>query len=357
MKFKIKLIILCILSVISIIFVYNDYFLYNTPILKIINIKEEEHDNPKEGYYNQEITGIIQNSKYKGNIIEVNNKTSKSGVYDEQIHKNTELFVELSKDGTKVNSIAGIKRDKYLVILLVMFIDLIIVVANKKGFKSLLSLLINVIISIISIIIFQHSYKTINILLLYIIISILFIIISLYITNGKSKKTLSAVISSIISLFISFTLSFIIIKIFGKDITIWTMEYIEVIYDYENFFYVSILLCGLGAIMDISITISSSLNELLEKNPKIEVSSLIKSGKEISKDIVGTMNHVMLYTCYSSIIPLVFLALRNGMILSNALNFYGNLELVIVLTSCISIVLAIPISLYTSIFILKEVRK
>jgi len=357
MKSKIKLITLLMLSIISIIFIYNDYFLYSTPIVKITNIAEEKNDSNKDEYYNQKITGIIQNGKYKDKIIEVNNKTSKSGVYDEKIHKNAEIFVELSKDGTKVNSITGIKRDKYLVILFIIFIDLILMVANKKGMKSLLSLFINIIISIISIIIFQHSYKTINILLLYIIISILFIILSLYITNGKSRKTLAAIISSVISLFISFSLSFIIIKLFGKDITIWTMEYIEVIYDYENFFYVSILLCGLGAIMDISITISSALNELITKNPKIEVPTLIKSGKEISKDIVGTMNHVMLYTCYSSIIPLVFLALRNGMILSNALNFYGNLELVIVLTSCISIVLAIPISLYTSIFILKGVRK
>lgn len=357
MKLRVKLIILFVLSIISIIFVYNDYFLYSTPIVKIINIEEEKHDSIKDEYYNQIITGIIQNGKYKGNIIEVSNKTSKSGVYDEQIHKNTEIFVELSNDGTRVNSISGIKRDKYLVILLVIFLDLLLIVSNKKGFKSLLSLFINIIITIISIIIFQNNYKSINILLLYLLVAIIFIILSLYITNGKSKKTLSAIISSILSLFVSFTLSFLIIKLFGKDITIWTMEYIEVIYDYENFFYVSILLCGLGAIMDISITISSALNELIKKDPKIEVSSLINSGKEIAKDIVGTMNHVMLYTCYSSIIPLVFLALRNGMILANAISFYGNLELITVLTTCISIVIAIPISLYTSIFILKEVRK
>ncbi len=357
MKLRIKLILLFALSITSIIFVYNDYFLYSTPIVKITNIEEEKHDNIKEEYYNQIITGIIQNGKYKGNIIEVKNKTSKSGVYDEQIHKNTEIFVELSNNGTIANSIIGIKRDKYIVILLVIFIDLILIVSNKKGIKSLLSLLVNIIISIISIIIFKNNYKSINILILYLLVAVLFIIFSLYITNGKSKKTLSAIISSIISLLISFSLSFLIIKLFGKDVSFWTMEYIEVIYDYENFFYVSILLCGLGAIMDISITISSALNELIEKNPKIKVPTLIKSGKEICKDIVGTMNHVMLYTCYSSIIPIVFLALRNGMIITNAISFYGNLELITILTACISIVLAIPISLYISIYILKGGRK
>ena len=361
MKLKLKTIIILLISLISIIFVYNDYFLYKSPILKITSLKNEikENKTSKEKYYNQIITGIIQNGKYKGNKITTNNIKSTSGVFDEQIKTNSELFVQLSKDGKKIVSINGVKRDKYIALLTILFIDLIILIASKKGIKTIISLIVNIIISAISILTFQKYYKSINLLTLYIFVSILFIISSLYITNGKSKKTLSAIISSITSLFISFTFSFLIIKIYGKDITIWSIEYIEVVRDYENYFYVSILLSGLGAIMDIAITISSSLNELIIKNPKITRKNLIKSGKEISKDIIGTMTNVMLYTCYTPIIPMVFLAIKNNMSLINALNYYGEIELITVLTSCISIVLTIPISLYISTFILKrkEVRK
>ena len=360
-KINLKLIILLILSIASIIFTYNDYFLYKTPILKITNIDNvlQESTIKGEDYYNQIITGKIMNGKYKGNILTVKNTASTSNVYGDTIKNNSELFIEVSSDGTKAIRITNIKRDKYLVILLVIFIDLIILTAGKKGLKTLGSLLGNIIITGIAIFTFKNNYKTLNMLLLYFIVSIIFIIFSLYITNGKSKKTLSAIISSIASLFISFGLSFLLIKIYGKDISIWTMEYIEVVYDYENFFYVSILLCGLGAIMDIAITISSSLNELIVKNPKIDRESLIKSGKEISKDIVGTMTNVMLYTCYTPVIPTVLLAVKNNITIANAISLYGSLELIIVLCSCISIVLTIPISLYISIFILHnlEVRK
>ena len=105
--------------------------------------------------------------------------------------------------------------------------------------------------------------------------------------------------------------------------------------------------------MDISVTIVSSLNELIIKDNNISLNSLINSGWEIGKDIVGTMINVMLFTMYSSIIPTVFLAIKNGMVLMNALSFYGEIELLIVLCSCISICIAIPISLYISAFILK----
>lgn len=354
MKFKIKLLAMIILSLLVIVFVYNDHFLYKTPILKVTSVTNNlrELGDFQETYYDQEIKGIIKNGKYKGKELTFINTVSIYGVYGELVEDNTEVFVELSSKGEFLE-MGNIKRDKYIVILLVIFVDLIILVASKKGLKTLLSLGVNIIISAISIFIIQKNINHINMLLVYILVSILFIVFSLFITNGKSKKTLSAIVSSIVSLFVSFTLAFVLIKIYGKDISIWTIEYIEAVFEYENFFYVSILLCGLGAIMDIAITISSSLNELIEKDPKINKKALMKSAREISKDIVGTMTNVMLYTCYTPIIPMVFLAIKNNMAFSDALSLYGEVELICVFTSSISIALAILISQYIAIFILK----
>ena len=349
---SIRNLIMLIVSVFAIIFVYNDYFLYKTPIMKINNIEEsiENYGSNGEKYYNQKITGVIKNTKSKGLQVTVNNVTSTSGVYDEKIGYHSEVFL---KNSNNTLSIVGIKRDKYIVWLIIIIIDLIILVAGKQGFKTLLSLIINIIISALAIFVFQSNAERLNLLILYLFVSIIFIILSLYITNGKDKKTFSAIISSIASLFISFGLSYLIINLHGRDITIWTMNYIEYVRDYENYFYVCILLSGLGAIMDISITMASSLNELIVKNPKITKKALLKSGTEISKDVVGTMSSVMLYTCFTPTIPLIFLAIKNNMALATAINYYGEIELITVLCSCISIVLAIPISLYISTFILK----
>ena len=354
------IITLCV-SLIAIIFTFNDYFLYSTPILKIksIDIKEEKASYFGEIHYTQHITGIVKNGKYKGKYFELNNYTSSSGVYDEKLHKSSELFLDISKDGKTVNSILGIKRDKYLAILLVIFIDLILFVAGKKGVKTLISLGINIILTCISILTYKEYHSFINILVLYFFIAMLFIFFSLRITNERSKKTYAAIVSSFISLIVTFLLSFIVIKIFGKTNPYWTMEYIEGVYDYENYFLVSILLCGLGAIMDISITMSSSLNELIKKNNKISCNALIKSGKEISKDITGTMINVMLYTVYVSVIPVILIALRNNYPLVSAIKYYGSAEFIVILTSCISIVLSVPISLYTSVmfYVGKERKK
>lgn len=350
-----KNIVIIIVSLFIIFFVYNDYFLYKMPIMKINKIENTNvtYGSFGEKYYNQKISGIIKNGTNKGKKIIVNNITSTSNVNDEKIHIRSELFLNFSNEN-QVYSIVGIKRDKYIIILIIIFIDLILFICSKKGIKTLISLFVNILISAISILIFQNNIERLNLLLLYIFVSILFIISSLYITNGKSKKTFSAIISSIVSLFVSFGFSYLIIKLYGKDVTIWTMNYIEYVRDYENYFYICILLSGLGAIMDIAITISSSLNEIIMKNEKISKKELIKSGKEISKDIVGTMSSVILYTCFTPTIPLIFLAIKNNMSLSMAINYYGEIELITILCSCISIVLSIPISLYISTFILSK---
>ena len=355
MKFKYKVLILLIFSLVSVIFVWNDYYIYKTPILRITDVQNtlQKDSSSREEYYEQKITGIIKNGKYKGNTYTTDNIYSYSGVDNDQYRQNMELLVNISKDGKHISKIIDIKRDKYIVFLLVFFIDLLLLITFEKGLKILLSLLVNVVISMIAIFTFKNNYDSLNMLLLYIGISVLFIVSSLFISNGKHKKTLAAIISSILALFISFSLAFVLVKIYGKSIELWTMDYIDMVFDYENFFYVSILLCGLGAIMDIAITISASLSELIDKKPKIRRSELIESGKEISKDIVGTMVNVMLYTCYAPIIPMVFLAVKNRMPLLAAFNNYGSLDLIIILCSCISIVLAIPISLWVSVSIFK----
>ena len=348
--------IMLIFSIASIVFVYNDHFLYKEPILKIKTISEEKLDGYTEPYFIQTITGTIVNGEYKGKNITFTNNYSYSEVYSDKLSKNSEVMLELSKDGDSVLDISNIKRDKYMVTLFVIFIDLIIIIAGIKGIKTIISLFVNIIITIMSVYFYKSNYNHISLLALYLFICILYIVCSLLITNKKSKKVLSAIVSSIISLIISFTISYIVIKIYNKSIPYWTMSYIDSIFDYKNYFYVSILLCGLGAIMDVAITMSSSLNELILKDPNISEKSLIKSGMEISKDITGTMLNVMFYTMYVSIIPTLLIAFKNNVSLSTSLSYYGKIELITVLCSCISIVLTIPISLYVSVYIFKRFK-
>jgi uncharacterized membrane protein len=108
--------------------------------------------------------------------------------------------------------------------------------------------------------------------------------------------------------------------------------------------------------MDIAISISSSLKEIYDKNPQIERKMLINSGMEIGKDIMGTMANTLVFAYVSGSIPIILLLLRNGFPISYIININLSLEIVRALTGSIGIVLSIPITIYTSVMLLKSYK-
>ena len=108
--------------------------------------------------------------------------------------------------------------------------------------------------------------------------------------------------------------------------------------------------------MDIAITMSSSIFGLYEKNNDISVKALRTSGMEIGKDIMGTMTNILFFVYISGSIPMLILYLNNGSPLAFTFTMNLSLEVARALAGGIGIVLAIPISLYTSIFFVNRKR-
>ena len=106
--------------------------------------------------------------------------------------------------------------------------------------------------------------------------------------------------------------------------------------------------------MDIAISISSAIKELYDKNPNIERKALIKSSREIGQDIMGTMANTLVFAYLSGSIPTILLLLRNGMPITYIININLSLEFMRAIAGSIGIVLSIPITMYTSILILKN---
>lgn len=106
--------------------------------------------------------------------------------------------------------------------------------------------------------------------------------------------------------------------------------------------------------MDISISISSSLNELVEKDNKITASALYKSGVAIGKDIMSTMINVLFFTYICSVIPNLTIYFRNGVELNTLINEYISLEMTRALTGAIGITITIPIAIGITILLYKR---
>jgi len=195
--------------------------------------------------------------------------------------------------------------------------------------------------------------KGISLPLLSFIGAIIFSVICLSLVSGVGKKTLAAIISSILGVSLTFLISIIVIKITNYGgVRFEQMELLT--RPYEGIFLAEIILGGLGAIMDISISLSSSLNELIEKDHKITIKTLKTSGFAIGKDIMSTMINVLFFTYICSVIPNLTIYFRNGVNINHLFSEFISLEMTRALTGAIGITLTIPIAIYVSLLIYKK---
>lgn len=354
------LISLIVITILFFDFMSNNESFYKRTIAKITAVTEKEGsqagmDGKEEQISKQQIKAIIMNGNYKGKEIQLENTTSYSQVNDLNLKVNDEVFVSVQANSYKQITFCKIldfKRDKYIAYITTLFILLILLIGGAKGLRSLTSVLINIIILSIIIGLFLHGF---NLALVAITASVLFIILSIAIVGGINKKTLSAVIGTMAGTLISMLIAAFVIQInHWNGIHFEEMEFLT--HPPEQIFIIEILIGTLGGIMDIAISISSSIQEIYDKNPHIEKKMLINSGMEIGRDIMGTMANTLVFAYISGSIPIVLLLLRNGFPISYIININLSLEIIRALTGSIGIVLSIPITIYTSVMLIRSLK-
>lgn len=360
MKKLITNILLILIGILVIVFVYNDSFLYKTPVMKITKVKEVK-TNEKQGYgyitedyYEQYITGVILNGKHKGLKVNTVNERSTSLVYDENYQKNDLVFISINNLKSKNVSIINYKRDTSVVIVLLVFIYALYFIGKKQGMLAIVALVFNIILYTFAL--KFYTREKFNLILLTSISTVLFTVLSLLLAIGKNKKALTTIISTLISVLLTTLIGVIVMYLtHEKGVRIEQIDFL--LTPYKEVFITELILGGLGAIMDISITIASTVNELVEKNNKISHKTLFSSCREIGKDTMGTMLNVLLFTYVCCSIPKFVLYYRNGFTAGIIMKNYLSIDIVRSLVAGIGIVLTIPITSLIAVYILRGAEK
>ena len=123
--------------------------------------------------------------------------------------------------------------------------------------------------------------------------------------------------------------------------------------------FAGIIIGAMGAIMDVAMSISSSLWELKEKAPMIKFDALYKSGINIGRDILGSMANTLILAYIGSSLSVVLLI----SVFSDSLMTLFNSEMIVVeilqaLAGSLGILLAMPLTaLFCAIFYLEKQKR
>lgn len=353
----ILLILLAAALAAAVILTLNNHGFYNETLARVISLNETHESvaygvsETEEDHYLQKIEAIVLNGEYKGRVISLENERSGSGVYDETLKDGDEIFVSLDESsGTWTYD--EIKRDTLLASAAAIFIFAAVAIGRRKGILSLASVLLNIAVFSYAI---SQCMQGVNILFLAAISAIFFSVVSLIMYCGFTRKTLSAVIATLLGLAASMLITAAVIALTDyHGVWIESLEFLIIETDYRSIFLAGVLIGGLGAIMDIAVTVTSSLFELHAANPHVSSVELVRSGRAIGRDIMGTMVNVMFFTFIGGSLPFILLSGRNGISVAEYFTSFASIELVRFLTGSIGLVLEIPISLVTAIFMLRR---
>lgn len=308
---------LIVLFIGSLVFVHHNYAFYKSTIAEVVDVtivsttNVEDNFQNKDVLYTQQLIAKVKNGVEKGTLIHLTNDYSKSQAFDQKFEVGSEVFVsfdtQLQASQEQSGTITGVKRDKYLVLIAWVFIFVLLLVGKRQGLLSVLSLAFNAAILWFALDIYIQST---NQSLLWICGAsvIVFTVVSLLLVNGRNEKTFSAIIATLIGTFTSLLITYIALVITGEN----GLRYEELQFisrPYKTVFLAGLIIGALGAVMDVAITMSSSIFGLYEKDPTISVKALTKSGLEIGKDIMGTMTNILFFAYVSgSILSYYFIS-------------------------------------------------
>ena len=320
---------------------------------KINNI--EKYDKGKDKFEKYNLT--ILDGEFSGKQIEIN----------KLIMKNAQFYIEYTSGDTVIifqneDTSEFIIYDHYRMTwayyLLIAFVVIVILVAQKSGIKSLITMFISIVMILALIYLITLGYPPI---LATIITSIINTVITLLIIGKFAKKTLAAILATIFGIFISF----LIASIFGPNSHITglsnenavMMQFLPVPISAEKVLYSSMIIGALGAIMDVAMSTASSIEEINKANPEMKFWDLFKSGMNVGKDIIGTMSNTLVLAYFASALPLSILIFSYN----SHMPFFYNMDIFItefvrIFAGSIGLVLVIPFSCFIATTLYKKIK-
>lgn len=327
----------------------------------VLEVFEEDNTSNENIDTVQYVELKILTGKYKGETFNIENVQSGHPVYDIPVKNGDKVLVLIEEydDGNLEVNIADYIRSNSIYILTIGFILTLLLIGKSKGLKTIITLIFTILM--IFKVLLPLMLRGFNPILITILISVAIIIVTITIISGFSKKSVSAIIGTVSGVLIAGFLAFIIgtkIKLTGLSSEEAVMlMYIpqNINFNFRDLLFSGILLGALGAVMDVSMSIASSIEEINRVNEDLSMKEIFLSGMNVGKDIMGTMSNTLILAYTGSAVPLMllFMAYETSFLRIINLDLVAT-EIIRSLAGSIGLISAIPITAAISALLIKR---
>lgn len=319
---------------------------------KVIEVVSDDmNSDPDYGYVRigrQVFKMEIISGENKGKIVEAINYVTRVSQTEGKIGTK---YIIGSYDDFIVTTVMYKDRSSVLYFLGILFLILVLLIGRKKGIGAIAGLfvtLVNVVFLFIPMLI--NGVSAIPAAIIVVLLSTLYTMVLL---NGFSKKSMITTISCTCCTALAGILAFVIGKL-SNVTTLNTPEAENLLFitdncsfRIDNLLTAGILIASMGAVMDVCMSLVSSLYELKEQTPELSAGQLWKSGMTIGKDIMGTMTNTLVLAFVGTSINSVLVYYMYSMPYMSLINTdFMVVEFIKGIIGSLAVVIAIPITTF-----------
>ena len=296
----------------------------------------------------QAVTLKLLSGQWKGKTVPAN--SSSGYLFGAHCKKGMRVIAIVSESaGELAVSVYSADRGPMVWLMIAAFVAVVVLVGGKKGLSSILGLIFTMLC--IFVLFLPMIYRGVSPVLAAVLIVALTTTVTMCLIDGVSRKSLTAMAGTVGGVVISGLFAWL----FGQATGIGGYN----VSDIENLVYVGemteirigellfagMLIAALGAVMDVGMSIASTLNELKEINPHMTAGQLFRSGMNVGRDMMGTMtNTLILAFTGGSINTLVFIYAYHYQY-QQIINMYSvGIELMQGLSASMGVILAAPLT-------------
>lgn len=259
----------------------------------------------------------VVSGQFKGEKRLVENIISGNPYYDINLKAGDKVVVHVEPHSEFVTDaddvdffITDIRRDGALWLLAGIFAIFIVIIGKNKGVRALLSIVLTVLL--IFSVMMPLVLRGVSPIFAALLVGILSTVLTIYLVAGVNYKSTSAVLGTTSSLLIASILSILTIHLahltgFVSEDNMF-LHSVRPDLNMQGILAAAIILSALGALMDVGVSIASTINEVYLTDTSLSVKQLFKSGMNVGRDIIGTMSNTLILVYLGASLPLVLLS-------------------------------------------------
>ena len=340
----------------------TEYAEYERARITAVLADSTEADPNSDGAYrgDQLLLAEVISGQYKGETLQVCNYVGPLYGGPVQEGDKVVLIVSTYADGSHTATVFEYDRRGALVFAVVLFLLAAVLVGGKTGAKSLVGL--GITLACLFWILLPLLLKGAPTLPTVFLICIYVTVVSLTILGGIRKKTVCAMLGTVAGTGLAMLFGMLVqslSRIDGLRLSdvepLLQLRQQGIPIGLTGLLTGGIVISALGAVMDVAMSMASSLSEIHAANPALGKKALFRSGMNVGRDMVGTMTNTLILAFLGSgftlILYLYSLGLSHNQLFSSA---YFATEVISGISSSIGMILSIPITAIISAAVLTK---